>query len=65
MSLKSMPKSVDLTCKKGYYPHYFNTANNLDYVGSHPEPNYYGQTLCLVKTELNFRLRMSGKRQTF
>ena len=29
MSLKSMPKSFDLTCKKGYY-HFFNTANNLD-----------------------------------
>jgi len=37
-SLKSMPKSFDLTCKKGYYPHFFNTANNLDYVGTHPEP---------------------------
>ena len=31
MSLKSMPKLFDLTCKKGYYPHFFNTANNLDY----------------------------------
>jgi hypothetical protein len=42
MSLKSMPKSFDLTCKKGYYPHFFNTAENLDYVGSYPEPEYYG-----------------------
>jgi len=38
MSLKSMPKSFDLTCKKGYYHHFLNTANNLDYVGSHPDP---------------------------
>jgi hypothetical protein len=30
MSLKSMPKSFELTCGKGY--HFFNTANNLDYV---------------------------------
>ena len=37
-----MPKSFDLTCKKGYYPHFFNTAENLDYVGPYPEPNFYG-----------------------
>jgi len=28
MSLKSMPKSFELTCKKRYYPHFFNTAKN-------------------------------------
>ena len=42
VSLKSMPKSFDLTCKKGYCPHFFNTANNLDYVGPHPEPKFCG-----------------------
>ena len=42
MSLKSMPKSFDLTCKKGYYPHFFNTASNLNYVGPYPEPEFYG-----------------------
>jgi hypothetical protein len=42
MCLKSMPKSFELTCKKGYYPHFFNTADNLDYVGPYPEPKYYG-----------------------
>ena len=26
MSLRSMTKSFDLLCKKGYYPHFFNTA---------------------------------------
>ena len=41
MNLKSMPKSFDLTCKKGYYPHFFNTAKNLDYMGPYPEPKYY------------------------
>jgi len=42
MSLKSMPKSFDLTCKKGYYPHFFNTAKNLNYEGPYPEPKFYG-----------------------
>ena len=41
MTLNSTPKSFDPTCKKGYYPYFFNTASNLNYVGSHPEPKYY------------------------
>jgi len=42
MSLKSMHKSFDLACKKWYYPHFLNMANNLDYVGRYPEPKFYG-----------------------
>jgi hypothetical protein len=42
MRLKSMLKSLDLTCKKSYYPHFFNTASNLIYVGPYPEPEFYG-----------------------
>jgi len=41
-SLKSMPNSFDLTCKKGYYPHFFNTASDLNYVGSYPKTEYLG-----------------------
>jgi hypothetical protein len=37
---RSIPKSFDFNAR-GYYPH-FNTAENLDYVGSYPEPEYYG-----------------------
>ena len=33
-----MPESFHRTCKKGYYPHFYNTFNNLDYVGPFPEP---------------------------
>ena len=28
--------------QEGVPPHFFNIANNLDYVGSHPEPKFYG-----------------------
>ena len=42
MSLKSMPKSFDLTCKKRYYPYFFNTASNRNYVGPYPDPEFYG-----------------------
>jgi len=39
-SLESMPKSFDLTCKKVYYPHFYNTYNNLKYVGPSPEHKF-------------------------
>jgi hypothetical protein len=42
MSLKSTPKSFDLTRRKGYYPHFFNTASKINYVGPNPEPEFYG-----------------------
>jgi len=42
MSLRNMPKSFDLKCKKGYNPHFFNTASNINYVGPYPEPEFYG-----------------------
>jgi len=42
MSLKSMPKTFHLARKKGYYIHFFNTANKLVSLGSYPEPNYFG-----------------------
>jgi hypothetical protein len=54
-----MPKSFDLTYKKGYYPHFFNAANNLDYEGSHSEPKYFVAT-SLVMTDRNFLPGMRG-----
>jgi hypothetical protein len=41
MSLKSMPKTFDMTCNKGHYPHYFNMANNLNYESPYPYPEFY------------------------
>jgi hypothetical protein len=37
-----MPKSFDLACMKGYYPHFFNTASILNYEDPYPEPEFYG-----------------------
>ena len=42
MSLKSTPKSLDLTCKKRYCPHFFNMAKNLYYMGPYLEPKSCG-----------------------
>ena len=54
VSLKSMLKSFDLTYKKGYYRHIFNTAKNLNYVGSYPEPKYYGADFMSVHERAQF-----------
>ena len=44
MSLKRMLKSFDLKCKDGFYPHFYKTANNLDYVALIPNLNNMGLT---------------------
>jgi hypothetical protein len=49
-----MPKSFKLTCKKGYYPHFFNTANNLNYEGPYPEPEFYGADSMSVDERAQF-----------
>ena len=28
--------------KKGWFPHFFNTRDNLEYLGPYPDPKYYG-----------------------
>jgi len=48
-----MPKSFDLTCK-GYCPHFFNTASNLNYVGPYSEPKFYGTGFMSVDERAQF-----------
>jgi hypothetical protein len=50
MSLKRMPRSFDLSCKKGFYPHFFDTVSNLDYEVPYPEPAHYGSD-CMSEYE--------------
>ena len=40
--LRKLCNAFGLTAEKGWYPHYFNTEENLDYVGSIPDTSYYG-----------------------
>jgi hypothetical protein len=37
-----MPEAFGLKVSKSWYPHYFNTEENLDYVGTIPDIAYYG-----------------------
>lgn len=42
-ALAGFPKIFDIKdVKKGYFPHFFNTAKNQNYVGPYPEKKYYG-----------------------
>lgn len=43
VALAELPTMFQLNCKsKGYYPHYFNTSENFNYVGPMPDPKFYG-----------------------
>ena len=42
MALSAFPKAFGLTeLKKGFFPHFFNTQDNQDYVGPIPAHDYY------------------------
>jgi len=40
--LRKLPESYGLKASKSWYPHYFNTEENLDDVGPIPDVLYYG-----------------------
>ena len=40
--LRKLPGAFGLTAFKSWYPHLFNTKENMDYVGPIPDVSYYG-----------------------
>jgi len=40
--LRRLPEAFGLTSSKSWFPHYFKTEENLDYIGPHPDVWYYG-----------------------
>jgi hypothetical protein len=42
MPLRQLPEAFGLPVPKSWYPHYFNTKNNLDYVGQMPDVSQDG-----------------------
>jgi hypothetical protein len=40
-ALRKLPEAFGLTVANSWYPHYFNTQANLDYVGKIPHISYY------------------------
>jgi hypothetical protein len=41
MPLRKLPDAFGLSAKKSWFPHYFNTKANLDYVGPIPDSKYF------------------------
>jgi len=40
--LRKLHEAFGLTASKSWYPHLFNTEENLDYIGPKPDVSYYG-----------------------
>ena len=40
--MRRPPEAFSLTSSKSWYPHYFNTEENRDYLGPPPDVSYYG-----------------------
>jgi len=41
-ALRKLPEAFGLSASKSWYPHYFNTRENLNYVGHIPDMEFYG-----------------------
>jgi len=39
---RRLPETFGLTVAKSWYPHNFNTEENLNYIGHLPDVSYYG-----------------------
>ena len=42
MPLRKLPGAFGLSVNKAWYPHHFNKKENLNYVGSIPDVEYFG-----------------------
>jgi hypothetical protein len=40
--LRKLPDAFGLSVEKSWYPHLFNTNENMNYVGPVPDVSYYG-----------------------
>lgn len=39
--LSKLPQMFNIEHKKGYFPHFFHTIDNMGYIGQYPDPKYY------------------------
>jgi hypothetical protein len=42
MPLRKLPQAFGLSATKSWYLHFFNTKENMDYIGPIPDISYYG-----------------------
>ncbi len=55
MGLAKLPDAFGLDCgSKGYFPHFFNSPENQNYVGPYPDPKYYGVSQMIISDREKF-----------
>ncbi|KAK2834690.1 hypothetical protein Q7C36_015391 [Tachysurus vachellii] len=55
MKLSNLPKAMGFSeKKKGYFPHFWNTDENQNYVGPYPDPRFYGVDNMMSKDREDF-----------
>lgn len=54
MALKKFTKTFGLTTKKGFYPHFFNTKENMTYIGCIPPQKDFGSMYMDSNTSVEF-----------
>lgn len=63
-ALADMPKMFGISeLKKGYFPHFFNTAENANYVGKYPPKDDYGYNQMSKKKRDDFIEWYNGKKK--
>ena len=60
--LRKLPEAFGLTATKSWYPHYFNTKENVNYVGEIPGVSYYGADTMSAKERAEFLAWYEGQR---
>jgi len=53
-ALRKLPEGFGLSASKSWYPRYFNTPENLNYVRPFPDKVYYGVMRCGKMRGKNF-----------
>lgn len=55
MSLAAFSSTFNITeVKKGYFPHFFNTLDNQNYIGTYPEAQFYGEKYMIEEKRKTF-----------
>lgn len=54
MKLRSLPQDLDIEGCKGYFPHFFNAAENQSYVGPLLPPGNYGVGSMMLEEKKHF-----------
>ena len=61
-ALRKLSDAFGLTVSKSWYPHYFNTRANLDYVGKFPDVSHYSVDEMRASEREDFLAGYEGQR---